>query len=171
MLDDKAAGKQRIFIEAVQEGVTEHVSDLQLGAEHHREDKEDSHTLVFKQRKSVQAEHLRPALIALGVGDRNMRQRQGEQSQQDRQRRANVQLHMAQFKAGEAHAPHGEDKADGAPDTNWREIGDNIQPRRLQAVVGDGIDQAKRRHVGQRVKQDHEEHLARRGDLRREVQR
>ena len=171
MLDDKATGEQRVFIEAVQEGVAKHIGDLQFGAEHHGEDKEDCHTLVFKQRKGVQAEHLGPALVALGVGDRNMRQRQGEQRQQDRQRRADIKLHMAKLEAREANAPHGEDKADGAPDTNWREIGHDIQPRRLQAVVGDGVDQAKRRHISQRVKQDHEEHLAWRSDLRREVQR
>ena len=171
MLDDKAAGKQRIFIEAMQEGVAEHIGDLQFGTEHHREDKEDSHALVFKQRKGVKPQNLRPPLIALGVGDRNMRQRQGEQRQQDRQRRANVQLHMAQFEAREADAPHGEDKADGAPDTNWREIGDDIQPRRLQAIVRDGVNQPQRRHIGQRVEEDHKEHLARRGDLRRQIQR
>ena len=171
MFDDKAAGKQRIFIEAVQEGITEHVGDLQLGAEHHRKDKEDGHALVFKQRESVKPQHLRPALITLGVSHRDRRQRQGEQRQQYRQRRTDVQLHMAQLKAGEADAPHGEDKADSAPDTDRRKIGNDIQPRRLQAIVRDGVNQPQRRHIGQRVEEDHEEHFARRGDLRRQIQR
>jgi hypothetical protein len=55
-----------------------------------------------------------------------MRQRQGEQRQYDRECRPDVKLHMAQFEACEAHAPHGHDKADGAPDTDWREVGDDL---------------------------------------------
>ena len=69
-----------------------------------------------------------------------MRQRQGEQHQYQGQCRTDVQLHMAQFKAGEAHSPHRQNKADGAPDTNWREVGNDIHPGRLQAIVGDGVD-------------------------------
>ena len=78
---------------------------------------------------------------------------------------------MAQLKAGEADGPHGEDKTDGAPDTNRREIGHDIHIRRLQAVVRNGVNQPQRWHIGQRVEQDDEEHLARRGDLGGEPQR
>ena len=78
---------------------------------------------------------------------------------------------MAQLEAREAHAPHRHDKADGAPDTDWREVGDDIQTGRFQAIVGDGVDQAKRWHIGQRVKQDHHEHRPRRGHFGRHKQR
>jgi hypothetical protein len=51
VLDDKAAGKQRIFIEAVQEGVTEHIGDLQSAPSIIEKIKKIA-TLVFKQRKA-----------------------------------------------------------------------------------------------------------------------
>ena len=35
MLHNKAAGKHRIFVEAVQEGITEHVGNLQFRAQQH----------------------------------------------------------------------------------------------------------------------------------------
>ena len=171
MLHDKAAGEQRIFIKAVQEGVAEHIGDLQFGAQHHRENKEDRHTFVFKQREGIKAQHGGPALVFLLIGHRNMRQRQGEEHQQQGERRADIELHMAQFKAGEADAPHGEDKTNGAPDTNRREIGHDIHIRRLQAVVRNGVNQPQRWHIGQRVEQDDEEHFPRRGDLGGEPQR
>ena len=128
MFNDEAAGEQRIVIEAVQEGITEHIGNLQLCAQHHREDEENRHTLVFKQREGIQTQHGRPALVFLLIGDWDMRQRQGEQRQYDGQRRADIQLHMAQFKAGEAYRPHRQNKADGAPDTDWREVCNNIHP-------------------------------------------
>ncbi len=165
MLHDKAGGKQRIFIKAVQEGVAEHVGDLQFRAQHHREDKEDRHAFVFKQRKGVQPQHAAPALFLLLVRNGNVWQCQSEQHQHDRQRRANVQLHMAQLEAGEAHRPHRQNKADGAPDADWREVGNDVHARRFQAVVGDGVNQAQRWHIGQRVKQNNEEHRPRRGDF------
>ena len=165
VFNDKAAGEQRVVIEAVQEGVAEHVGDLQLCAQQHGEDKEDRHAFVFKQRERVQAEHGAPALVFLLVRNRNGWQRQGEDRQQHRERCADIELHMAQFEAREAHAPHRHDKADSSPDTDWREIGHDIHIRGLQAVVGDGVDQAKRWHIGQRVKQDHHEHRPRRGHL------
>ncbi len=149
----------------MQEGIAEHVGDLQFRAQQHGEDKEDRHAFVFKQRESVQAEHGAPALVFLLVRYRNMRQRHREQRQHHGERRTDVELHMAQFEAREAHAPHRHNKTDGAPDTDWREIGHDIHIRRFQAVVGDGVDQAKRWHIGQRVKQDHHKHRPRRGDL------
>ncbi|MNP51688.1 hypothetical protein D3C76_1460300 [compost metagenome] len=57
MLYDKAPGEQRVVIEAVQEGIAEHVGDLQLRTQQHGEDKEDRHAFVFKQCKCVQTEH------------------------------------------------------------------------------------------------------------------
>ncbi|MNV55799.1 hypothetical protein D3C71_1480460 [compost metagenome] len=56
---------------------------------------------------------------------------------------------MAQFEACEAHAPHCHDEADGAPDTDWREIGHDIQTSGFNAVVGDGVDKSQRWHIGQ----------------------
>ena len=149
----------------MQEGVAEHVGDLQLRAQQHGEDEEDRHAFVFEQREGIQAEHGAPALVFLLVRHRNGWQRQGEDRQQYGERRTDIELHMAQFEAREAHAPHRHDKADGAPDTDWREIGHDIHIRGLQAVVGDGVDQPKRWHIGQRVEQNHHEHRPRRGHL------
>ncbi len=78
---------------------------------------------------------------------------------------------MAQFETGEAHRPHRQNKADGAPNTNWRELFDDIQTCGLQTEVGDGVYQTERRHIGQRVKQDNGEHRARRGDASGNKQR
>ena len=127
MLHDKAGGKQRVFIEAVQEGVAEHIGDLQLCAQQHGEDEENRHALIFKQCKSIQAQHAAPALFCLLIGDRNVRQRQREQRQHHGERSTNIELHMAQFEAGKAHRPHRQNKADGAPNTDRREVGHDIQ--------------------------------------------
>ena len=40
----------------------------------------------------------------------------------------------------QAHHPHCHDKADGAPDTDWREVSNDIHPGILQAIVRDGVD-------------------------------
>ena len=66
----------------MQEGVAEHIGDLQLGAQHHRENKEDGHAFVFKQREGIEAQHGGPALVFLLISHWNMRQRQGEEHQQ-----------------------------------------------------------------------------------------
>ncbi len=171
VFNDKAAREQRVVIEAVQEGVAEHVGDLQFRAQQHGEDKEDRHAFVFEQRECVQAEHGAPALVFLLVRNRDGWQRQGKYRQHHGERSTDIELHMAQFEAREAHAPHRHDKTDGAPDTDGWEIGDDIHTGRFQAVVGDGVDQAKRRHIGQRVQQDHHEHRPRRGHFGRHKQR
>ena len=69
-----------------------------------------------------------------------MRQRQGEQREDNGKHRTDVELHVAQFEAREADAPHCHDKADGAPDTNRWEIRHNIQTGGFQSVVGNRVD-------------------------------
>ena len=99
----------------------------QFGASIIEKNKEDRHTFVLNSAKASKAQHGGPALdfsadwlpeyaAASGVKEH---QQQGE-------RRADIELHMARSKPGEADAPHGEDKTDGAPDTNRREIGHDI---------------------------------------------
>lgn len=92
------------------------------------------------------------------VRHRNVRQGKGKQYQQNGKRRADIKLHMAQLETGETHAPHRQNKANGTPDTDRWEVSHNIHAGRLQAVIRYSIDQAQRRHIGQRVKQDHKEH-------------
>ena len=148
------------------------VRDLQRHAQQHREEEKEGHLALLKQHEGIQTEALGEGFLPGGgrTVDGARRKAEGIEPEHQAEDSADDQLHVGELRGhgdefehlhsvaefglnartaetDEVDEPHGGDKADGAEDTDRREVPDGIESAVFQNREGHGIREGDRRHV------------------------
>ena len=158
MFHDGRIGILRHRPEVLNIGIAESVGDLQSGAEQHREDEEDGHTLLLEKREGAQSQRVDPRLRLDVAVHGTSGQREGVDGQHERQERRNIELPSGELDLDAADMrqidePHRGDESHGPPHADRREVFHGVEFRQIEGVVGHRVGQRDRRHVEHHAQQ------------------
>ena len=148
MVHEKLTLISRVNSETGDEGIGIAVGDLQAHAQQHREDEEERHTTLAEQAESIESQSLNEvfafALRCRGAGGKG--QRIG--CQQQTPSGGDEKLDFGALPARQVHNPHGNDEPNRAEDADGRKGFDRVEPCAVESVVGNGVGQCERGHIG-----------------------
>ena len=138
-------------VQLVEERVRERVIELQRDADQERPEHEDGERPLAQQLQRVEPEDVGERARRRCSLRRRVRQHQAEQPEHDRACGGHSQRHRRRLEAERADEEPGDDPADRAEHADRRELA----PRILHLVERQRVAQRERRHVAERVDQQH----------------
>ena len=127
-------------------GVGVGVRHLEAHTEHHREDEEECHFLLFEEGEGFESKCFYEVHTAFCGFDLASREGEGVGSQDEAESTADDELPGSSLEAEEVNDPHGRDEADSTEDTDGREVLNRIHAGFDEGIESDGVGERDGRH-------------------------